>query len=94
MYVERIGIHDNFFDLGGASLMMPQVIIHVHKQTGRELSLVDMFQYPTIASLAEHIQQEEQPAEAFQTMYERARKQKEAQRLQRRRGRLEEKKTV
>ncbi|ATB38937.1 non-ribosomal peptide synthetase [Cystobacter fuscus] len=47
--VERVGIHDNFFDLGGHSLMATQVIARVRDRFQRELPLRSLFQYPTIA---------------------------------------------
>ncbi|MCW5312696.1 amino acid adenylation domain-containing protein [Nostoc sp. KVJ3] len=51
--IEKIGIHDNFFELGGHSLLM----VKVHNQLGElfptDLSLLDMFRYPTINSLTE-----------------------------------------
>jgi amino acid adenylation domain-containing protein len=57
--VERIGIHDHFFDLGGHSLLLAQVQRKLRGSLDRELSLVDLFEYPTIASLAQHINREE-----------------------------------
>jgi amino acid adenylation domain-containing protein len=53
--VERVGIHDNFFDLGGHSLRMTQVIGFLEEQVGRRPSLVELFQHPTICSLAAHL---------------------------------------
>ncbi|ATB34301.1 non-ribosomal peptide synthetase [Melittangium boletus] len=50
--VERVGIHDNFFDLGGHSLMATQVIARVRDRFQRELPLRSLFQYPTIADFA------------------------------------------
>ena len=50
--VERAGIHDNFFDLGGHSLLMAQVLRKVNAAFGSSLSMLDLFRYPTIQSLA------------------------------------------
>ncbi|MBS2032787.1 MAG: non-ribosomal peptide synthetase, partial [Deltaproteobacteria bacterium] len=36
--VEHVGVHDNFFDLGGHSLLSLQVIARVEKETGVQLS--------------------------------------------------------
>jgi acyl carrier protein len=36
--VERVGIHDNFFDLGGHSLLSMQVIARIKRQTGIHMS--------------------------------------------------------
>jgi amino acid adenylation domain-containing protein len=50
--LERIGIHDNFFELGGHSLLAAKVVSKVRNNLEIELSMVDLFQAPTIASLA------------------------------------------
>lgn len=54
--VEKVGIHDNFFDLGGHSLLAVQLIAHVRKVIEMPLSLMDLFQSPTVACLAAAIE--------------------------------------
>ena len=49
---KRIGVHDNFFDLGGHSLKATQVVSRLRTKFGKEIPLRDMFDYPTIAELA------------------------------------------
>ena len=51
--VRPIGIHDNFFGLGGHSLMAVKLIAAIEKETGQKLRLRTIFQEPTIARLAE-----------------------------------------
>src|SRR5205814_7005419 len=51
--LERIGAHDNFFDVGGHSLLAAKVVSLVRNQMNVDLSIVDLFQAPTIAALAE-----------------------------------------
>ena len=51
--LEQIGIHDNFFDLGGHSLLAAKVVSNVRIALDVEFGMVDVFQAPTIASLAE-----------------------------------------
>jgi acyl carrier protein len=53
--LEKIGINDNFFDLGGHSLLLLQVHDELHQAFGKEVSILDMFQYPTISSLANYL---------------------------------------
>ena len=53
--VDRVGRHDNFFDLGGHSLLLTQVRALLAERTGRDVTMVQLFQRPTIAALAEHL---------------------------------------
>jgi FkbH-like protein len=48
----RIGINDNFFEAGGTSLKAVQVIAMLKKELNRNLSIVSLFEYPTVALLA------------------------------------------
>ncbi|MDX1643223.1 MAG: amino acid adenylation domain-containing protein [Thermoanaerobaculia bacterium] len=50
--VESVERHDNFFDLGGHSLLLLQVFSRLHGIYGRRVSVIDLFRYPTVASLA------------------------------------------
>jgi thioesterase domain-containing protein/acyl carrier protein len=54
--VRPIGIHDNFFGLGGHSLIAVKLIAAIEKETGRKLRLSTIFQQPTIARLARAMQ--------------------------------------
>jgi len=53
--LEKVGINDNFFDLGGHSLKATTFISRVHKVFNTELPLREMFRTPTIACLANYI---------------------------------------
>jgi amino acid adenylation domain-containing protein/non-ribosomal peptide synthase protein (TIGR01720 family) len=53
--VERIGAEDNFFDLGGHSLLLVKVHRELRKLLPREISVVDLFQFPTVGALARHV---------------------------------------
>ncbi|HEV7551579.1 MAG TPA: amino acid adenylation domain-containing protein, partial [Candidatus Angelobacter sp.] len=55
MRVERVGIHDNFFTLGGHSLMAVQVISRIKSAFAVEMPLSVLFTVPTVARMAEHI---------------------------------------
>ena len=54
--LERVGVNDDFFNLGGHSLMATQVITRLRKQMNVNLPLSDMFGYPTIAELSKKIE--------------------------------------
>ena len=53
--IDRVGINDNFFDAGGNSLSLIRVHDMLETRLKSGLSVVDLFQYPTILSLSEHI---------------------------------------
>ncbi|GAA3170824.1 MULTISPECIES: amino acid adenylation domain-containing protein [Streptomyces] len=53
--VERVGVHDNFFDLGGHSLLLAEVRGKIADRLGTDLTMVELFQYPTVGSLARYL---------------------------------------
>ena len=53
--LDVVGTADNFFDVGGHSLRLVAVHERLQQTLGRELPIVDLFRYPTIASLASRL---------------------------------------
>jgi amino acid adenylation domain-containing protein len=53
--VERVSTHDNFFDLGGNSLLAVQVYERLVEAIDAGLTVVELFRYPTVALLAERL---------------------------------------
>lgn len=53
----QVGIHDNFFALGGDSLLALQVLSRLHEALHVALTLHGFFAAPTIAELSEIIEQ-------------------------------------
>ena len=49
--LDRVGLHDNFFDLGGHSLLLVQVAARLRRELGREISMVELFRRTTVAQL-------------------------------------------
>jgi len=50
--IERVGRHDNFFDLGGHSLLVVRVISRVRKRLETEAAIGDLFTHPVLADFA------------------------------------------
>jgi amino acid adenylation domain-containing protein len=53
--VGRVGRHDNFFDLGGHSLLLVQVHSRLQEELGLPVSIIDLLKIPTVSSLAAHL---------------------------------------
>ncbi|HET9269644.1 MAG TPA: thiamine pyrophosphate-requiring protein [Vicinamibacterales bacterium] len=65
--VDRVGTRDNFFDIGGHSLLAAQMFAQVEARLGVRLPLATLFQAPTIESLAALIGQRQTP-EAWRSL--------------------------
>ncbi|MEL6772593.1 MAG: condensation domain-containing protein [Bacteroidota bacterium] len=55
LQLDEIGLHDNFFDLGGHSLTAVAVFGKLKEELGVELQLVHLFEHPTVSALAKHL---------------------------------------
>jgi acyl carrier protein len=66
--IERIGVHDNFFDLGGHSLMAVQVISRLRHVLQVEMPLYVLFDAPTVAGLALYIEASRQAQQDVQVL--------------------------
>jgi amino acid adenylation domain-containing protein len=55
LQLEKVGIDDNFFDLGGHSLLMFSVHEKLRRLTHQDFAVVDMLKHPTIRSLAQFL---------------------------------------
>jgi acyl-CoA synthetase (AMP-forming)/AMP-acid ligase II/acyl carrier protein len=53
--VEKVGIYNNFFELGGHSLLLVRINQQLQEIFFLELSIVDMFNYPTVHSLSKYL---------------------------------------
>ncbi|WP_227874416.1 phosphopantetheine-binding protein [Tumebacillus algifaecis] len=76
--VDQIGVHDNFFDLGGHSLLMVQVHERLQAQMQREFSVVEMFKYPTVFAVVKFLQQDVVAKHSIDEIRDQASKQREA----------------
>ena len=57
LQVEQVGLHDNFFDLGGHSLLLIRAHRLMEDRLQGSFPLVNLFKYPTVESLARWIEQ-------------------------------------
>lgn len=58
--IEKIGVNDNFFQIGGHSLKAMILISEIHKETNKEVPLKELFKSPTIKGLSEFIENAEE----------------------------------
>jgi len=56
--LQQVGVNDNFFDLGGHSMLAARLFAQIEKKLGRNLPLASLFQAPTIEELASIFSQE------------------------------------
>ncbi|WP_224361064.1 non-ribosomal peptide synthetase [Hyalangium versicolor] len=75
---EQVGLEDNFFELGGHSLLMLQLHRRLLEIAAAPFPLVELFHYPTVASLAGFLGRARESAPALEGVQERARRNLEA----------------
>jgi acyl-CoA synthetase (AMP-forming)/AMP-acid ligase II len=56
LQVEQVGLHDDFFALGGDSLLATRVLIRLHDITPVEIDVSLVFEAPTVAEMAERLE--------------------------------------
>ena len=62
----RVGVHDNFFELGGHSLLATQAVARIRNAFNLNLSLISLFQAPTIETFARQITNGATPSKLVQ----------------------------
>jgi acyl carrier protein len=83
--LEHVGVDDNFFDLGARSLHVAQVHTRLRDILDKEISILDLFEYPTVNSLTQFVRGEQ--TEKTDSMSQQQRGQaRRASRARRRRG--------
>ncbi|MEM8909284.1 MAG: condensation domain-containing protein, partial [Bacteroidota bacterium] len=55
--LDKVGIHDDFFELGGHSLLAIRVVLSFRRKLKKKIEIKDIFEYPTIASMADFLHQ-------------------------------------
>jgi acyl transferase domain-containing protein/acyl carrier protein len=64
--VEQVGINDNFFDLGGNSLLGLQLVSELSRELGVAIAPVTLFEFPTIKALAHQLNPQERAIESVE----------------------------
>jgi acyl carrier protein len=83
LHVDRVGLDDHFFDLGGHSLLLMRAHAQLTNKLRADLPMVALLQYPTVRTLARHLAGEDNGAASANAAKDRARKQREAHARQR-----------
>jgi acyl carrier protein len=78
LHVERVGLDDNFFDLGGDSLLLVAVHSNLQKMLKVEIPVTDLFEFTTVRTLARHLGESRPLEPSFSAVQEQAQKQREA----------------
>jgi amino acid adenylation domain-containing protein len=82
--LNTVGVHDNFFDLGGHSLLVIQLHSRLGEKLGRNLTVLDLFVHPTIHALATNLADARVDAQPeFEVVRDRAARQRDANRRRR-----------
>lgn len=76
LQVNMVSIQDNFFDLGGHSLLLVKVHSMLREAFGEGLSIVELFEYPSVEALANRLAVTGDGDEIFHAVYQRVEKQK------------------
>jgi acyl carrier protein len=56
--IKKVGLDDNSFDLGGHSLLMVRLRNKLQQALESDISIFDLFRFPTIRALARHLGQQ------------------------------------
>ncbi|WP_442340132.1 phosphopantetheine-binding protein [Chondromyces apiculatus] len=55
LQIPEVGVNDNFFDLGGHSLLLMIVLNKLQESRAETLDIVELFEHPTVSLLAQHL---------------------------------------
>lgn len=72
--IDTVGVHDNFFDIGGNSLLLAQLRRKLETRFRIDISMVDMFRHPTVSALSRRLRHEEKERPSSGRIEERAAK--------------------
>ncbi len=95
LQVRQVGVHDNFFEVGGSSLLVVQMHSKLHDLVDREIPMAELFRHPTISALAQFLSREQDVQPSREQINDRAQRQtqsRQADAISRQRQFMEERK--
>jgi len=87
--LEKIGLDDNFFDIGGHSLLVVEVLSKLRETIDKPVKMIDMFRFPTIRQFSNYLSDESDSNSKLSESEDRAKARKDARKntMNRRRAR-------
>ena len=87
--IEKIGLDDNFFDIGGHSLLVVEVLAGLREHIDKPIKMTDMFRFPTIRQFSNYLSADDEPSKKLSDSQDRAVARKSARKtaINRRRAR-------
>ncbi|HKH48910.1 MAG TPA: amino acid adenylation domain-containing protein [Thermoanaerobaculia bacterium] len=87
--LERVGLDESFFDLGGHSLLLARLQGVLYERLGREVPLLALFEHPTVGALARYLETSQETSASVEVAAgNRDREQRRREALERQRRRL------
>ncbi len=87
--LEKIGLDDNFFDIGGHSLLVVEVLTKLRESIDKPVKMIDMFRFPTIRQFSDYLSDDSEGNAKLTESEDRAKARKDARKntMNRRRAR-------
>ncbi len=82
LQLEKVGVHDNFFDLGGNSLLTIPIASKMQESLNINISVIDLLTYPTVSAFAQYLAQDQEAEQSVFPDHSRANRKKVALKMQ------------
>lgn len=76
--LDKVSVNDNFFDLGGKSLQLMEVHNRLQKMIDKKITIIDLFEYPTVKTLAKYISNDQNNSNDLKASFDRAQTRRES----------------
>jgi acyl carrier protein len=76
--LDKVGVNDNFFTIGGDSLLTVNVVSLVEQKLNLNIPVAKIFQYPTISSLVKHLSHDQKQQPSNEKIQDRSQRRKAA----------------